>query len=182
MSSVPPVRSLVPARDPVSATGVIPASLALPPLSTLPGHPEPDALADFVRRRARGWGSVPVPLSPAVTAALWVLAVLNLVFGAWLWAVRAGTAACSGTLCAVATLSDHAGLTLVLAGLCGAAVLVLAPVTRGLTRAGGGQIAVAVVAGLCGVAALAGVVALLLFAAACVAVTFGIFVVVVDRL
>lgn len=123
-----------------------------------------------------------MPLTPAVTAALWIIFGLNLMFGCWLVAVRSGAATCSGTLCAVATLGNHALLTLVLTGLCVGALLALTPTTRFLTRAGGPEIAMTVLAALCGAAALMGVVALLLLAALCLAVAFGLFVAVVDRL
>src|SRR5690242_16234803 len=90
----------------------VPESLTLPPIDRLPSAgPEPNVLRVFVTRRARPWGGVPVPLSRAVTAGLWVLLVLVLALSGWLVAVRAG---CSGTVCAVATLGDHPRLALAL--------------------------------------------------------------------
>lgn len=167
---------------PGTAAGPALPSLALPPLTAVPSpHPDPDILTTFVHRRTRGWGSVPVPLSPTVTAALWVLLVLNLAFSGWLVAVRGGAAVCAGILCTVATLGGHTVLTLVLTALCVGALLALVPSTRWLTCAGGPQIAVIVLASLSGVAALAGVAALLLFAALCLVVAFGVLVAVVAR-
>jgi|SRR4051794_24049988 hypothetical protein len=160
------------------------ARLALPPIATLPSSisGDWDALSAFLRHRPRGWGSVPAPLTPAVTVSLWILCGLNLAFGGWLAAVQFGAAACSGTLCAVATLGDHPQFVLILTGLCVLANLTLIPSTRWLSRASGPQIAVVVISLLCGVTALAGVVALMLICALCLAMAFGLFVAVVDRL
>ncbi len=160
-----------------------PQSLALPPLDRLrPDEPSPDVLAAFVEKRARAWGGVPVPLSVGVTAALWVLFVLNLALTGWLLVVGVGAAACSGFVCTVATLGGHALLTIILTGACAGALAVTAALTRGLTEASGPQLAVVVAAGLCGVVALAGVVALLVGAALGLALAVGVLFMIAERL
>jgi hypothetical protein len=142
----------------------------------------PNPLADLLRNGVRPWGAVPVRLSRAVTAAFWGLAVLDITFVGWLLAVRAGAAACVGPACAVATLGDQPLSALILALSCAAALAVAALSTRGLRQADGWQMAVIVAAGLCGVIALTGVVALLIGAVLCLATALAIFVVVADRL
>jgi hypothetical protein len=158
-------------------------SLALPPIDRLPaGHVQRNALREFVRTGTRPWGGVPAPLSAAVTGALWTILALNLAFGSWLLAVRAGAAPCSGIVCTAATLVDHPGLALVLTGVCAGALAAVAPMTRGLSRANGPQLALIVVGALTGVLALAGLIAVLAVAALGLVVAFGVFVFVVDRL
>lgn len=158
-------------------------SLALPPIDRLSSGPvEQNVLAEFVRKRARPWGGVQVPLSAAVIGALWTVFALNLALGGWLLAVRAGAAPCSGLLCTAATLGDHPLLTLILAEVCAGALVVSVPMTRGLSRASGHQLGLIVVGAVSGVIALAGAVAVLVGAAMCLLVAFGVFVFVVDRL
>jgi hypothetical protein len=159
------------------------ASLALPPIDRLPSMGmEPNVLEPFVRRRARSWGGVPTPLSAAVTAALWILLALDVAFGGWLLAVRAGTAPCSGFVCSVATIGDHPLLAVVLTGVCATALIVSVLRTRGLSRASGPQLGLIVVGAVTGVVALSGVAAVLIGAALCLVVAFGVFAAVVNRL
>ena len=154
----------------------------LPSLARAPRPAEPNVLATFVRERARGWGAVAAPLSDGVTAALCGMTALTLLLGGWLAAVRVGAVACSGLVCTVVTLGDHAQLTLVLALTCAGVLGVAMTVTDGLARANGPQLVLVVGAALCGVVALAGVIAVLLFTALCLAVACGLLVVVADRL
>jgi hypothetical protein len=114
--------------------------------------------------------------------ALWAILALNIAFGSWLLAVRAGAAPCSGIVCTAATLGDHPGLALVLTGVCASALAAVAPITRGLSRANGPQLALIVVGALTGVLALAGLIAVLAVAALGLVVAFGVFVFVIDRL
>jgi hypothetical protein len=158
-------------------------SLALPPIDRLPpGHAQRNVLREFLRTGTRPWGGVPAPLSAAVTSALWTILALNLAFGSWVLAVRAGAAPCSGIVCTAATLGDHPVLALVLTEVCAGALAASAPMTRGLSRANGPQLALIVVGALTGVLALAGVIAVLAVAALSLVVAFGVFVFVVDRL
>jgi hypothetical protein len=158
-------------------------SLALPPIDRLPpGHAQRNVLREFLRTGTRPWGGVPAPLSAAVTGALWTILALNLAFGSWVLAVRAGAAPCSGIVCTAATLGDHPVLALVLTEVCAGALAASAPMTRGLSRANGPQLALIVVGALTGVLALAGVIAVLAVAALSLVVAFGVFVFVVDRL
>jgi hypothetical protein len=153
--------------------------LALPPLD----HDDPpNVLEAFLAERVRGWGAVPARLSLGETCALWILFALNTALGAWLLAVRAGTAACGGPACSVITLGDHPTLALVLAGICVGSTVVATPLTRGLTRASGAPLVLLAVAGLAGVVAVAGLVAVVVAIALGLALTFGLLFVVIDRL
>src|SRR5689334_21523898 len=154
-------------------------ALARPPLDR---DDPPNVLDGFLDERVRGWGTVSTRLSPVETGALWILFALNAAFGAWLLAVRAGTAKCGGPVCTVITLGDHPPLALVLAGICVGATVVAAPLTRGLTRAGGARLGLVGVAGLSGVIAVAGVVAVVAAVALGLALAFGLLLFVVDRL
>ena len=71
---------------------------------------------------------------------------------------------------------------MILALCCVALLTVSAPSTRALREANGPQLAVMVTAGVRGVAALAGVIALLICVALCLAAVFGVLVFVMDRL
>jgi hypothetical protein len=153
--------------------------LSLPPLDR---DDPPNVLGAFLDERVRGWGSVPARLSPVETCALWVLFALNAALGAWLLAVRAGTAACGGPVCSVITLGDHSTLPLILASVCVGGTVVATPLTRGLTRAGGARLGLVAVAGLAGVSAMAGVIAVIVAIAFGLALTFGLLFVVIDRL
>jgi hypothetical protein len=153
--------------------------LALPPLDR---DDPPNVLETFLAERARGWGTVRARLSAVETCALWILFALNAALGAWLLAVRAGTAACGGPVCTVVTLGDHPTVALVFASICIGATVVATPMTRGLTRAGGAPLALVAVAGLTGVAAVAGVVAVVVAIALGLALASGLLFVVIDRL
>jgi hypothetical protein len=158
------------------------ASLALPPIDRLPGDgPEPNLLAAYVRR-ARGWGGVPVDLSPAVVAALWVLFGLNLALGGWLLAVRAGVASAGGFIDGVVTLGNHPLLALVLAEICAAALVVSVPMTQGLARANGPQLGLIAVGVLAGTVALSGAIAVLVGGLLCVGLAFCLFTFIAERL
>jgi hypothetical protein len=158
-------------------------TLALPPIDHLPADgPGPNLLADFARRRARGWGGVPADLSAGVVGALWVLFCLDLVLGGWLLAVRAGAASSSGVVGRFVTLGDHPLLTLVLVAICVGALVVAAPMTRGLARANGPQLGLIVLGALSGAVAISGALAVLAGGLVCLALAFLLFAFVVDRL
>jgi hypothetical protein len=157
-------------------------SLTLPPIDRLPGDsPEPNLLAAYVRR-ARGWGGVPVDLSPAVVAALWILFGLNLALGGWLLAVRAGVASAAGFIGSVVTLGDHPLLALVLAEICAGALVVSVPMTRGLVRANGPQLGLIALGVLAGAVALSGAIAVLVSGLLCVGLAFGLLAFLAERL
>ncbi len=82
----------------------------------------------------------------------------------------------------IVTLGGHPTLTLVLAGICVAALVAAMPLTRGLTRSGGPPLILVAIAVLAGVAAIAGVFAVLVAVALCLAVALGVLFVVIDRL
>jgi hypothetical protein len=158
------------------------APSSLPPIDRLPSDGAPrNVLRTFLEKRVRPWGAEAIDLPVAVTAALWVLLALDLALEGWLLAVLGGVLPCTGLVCTVATLSDHRLLTLALAGSCAGALVVVMPLTRGFSRAGGPQLAVVVFAGVCGVIALAGIVAVLVGATLCLAVALGVLFVVLDR-
>jgi hypothetical protein len=116
----------------------------------------PDPLEEFLRT-SRRWRATPVPLPPRFTIALWYLGSVNIVVGAWLTAVRLQGPTCDGRLCSIATLG-HPGLVLALAGTCAGGLVLLATLTRGLTRAGTAALVAMLLAALTGVVAVCGLV------------------------
>ena len=96
----------------------------------------------------------------AATCTFWLTALLSGGVGAWLVAVLTGNAPCSGLVCSIATVGNHPRLLLGLAAFCAVTLLGLAFVTRGLTRAGGPELALMIVAAVAGTGSLLGVVAL----------------------
>lgn len=157
-------------------------SLLRPPITALPTRTrepgrEPDVLTAYLST-TRSWSRHQVALPVAVVVALWVVLGGAAGVGGWLVAVRTGHASGGGIAYRIATLG-HPGLLLVLTGICVVTLLGLVPLTRGLTRAGGPELAAVTVAGLAGAAALLGVVALALLAALAafltVAVTVAVF-------
>ena len=134
----------------------------LPPIRALPAPvrtPAPDAVR-AVAQRSRSWFAYPQDLPGRVTGVLWTMLVGAAAVGVWLVADTPST----GLLHRIATLG-HPRLVLVLAAVCVATLLGLAPFTRGLTRAGGPELVAMVVAGVAGVGSLLGVVALAVLAA-----------------
>lgn len=129
---------------------------------------------------SRSWVRHPHELPTRLTVAFWTVLVGAAGVGGWLVAVRAGAAPCSGPACTVATLG-RPGLLLVLAAVCVGTLLVLAPFTRGLTSAGGPELAAMTAAGLAGVGSLLGVVALAVLAALALFLTLALIVAVFER-
>ena len=138
-------------------------SLLLPPITHLAPpdtHGSPTgALPEFVAK-TRSWGRHAVQLPIAATCAFWLAALLSGAVGGWLVAVLTGNAPCSGPVCTIATVGDHPRLLLGLAAFGAVTLLGLAFVTRGLTRAGGPELALMIVAAVSGAGSLIGVVAL----------------------
>jgi hypothetical protein len=155
----------------------------LPPLDHLPGRtprgPQPDALGAFTARTTP-WGRVQVPLSVPVTCVLWVVLVATGALSAWLIAVLAGGAPCSGPVCSIATLGNP-GLLLVLAGSCVTTLLGAATITRCLTRAGAPELAAIIVAAVAGSVSLLGVVAVLVLATGVIALAVSALALIADR-
>src|SRR4051812_42550172 len=116
-------------------TNVLPARPAL-----LSGDFEDDALGRFVAS-TRPWGRVQVGLAPEVPAACWALAMANLAVSGWALVVLGTGWRCSGFLCAATSLGGRPALLLVLSAGGVLATAVLAALTGGLSRAGGGQLA-----------------------------------------
>lgn len=141
----------------------------------------PNVIAELLTQ-VRPWGAMPVGLERRVTAAFWGLVVLNGAFAGWLVAAEAGAAVCLGPVCAVATLGGRPLTTLILSLSSVAALVVVALSTGGLRWTDGWQLAAVVVAGVCGLVALAGVVALLVGAALCLGALLAVYVFVANRL
>lgn len=137
-------------------------TLLLPPIARLPRSdataPDRDTLRDLVAR-SRAWDRQAEGLPRSVTCAFWITAMAAAGVGTWLAAVLTGQASCSGVVCTIATLGDHPRLLVILAAFCVVALVGLAPFTRGLTRAGGLQLALMTVAAVAGAGSLLGVAA-----------------------
>jgi hypothetical protein len=163
-------------------------SLRLPPIAGLsPGARareaatvrEPDALTAYLAT-TRSWHRHPVALPTSVTSALWIILGGVVGVGIWLIGVRAWDAPEGGIVFRIATLG-HPGLLLVLAVICALTLLGLAPFTRGLTRAGGPELAAMTVAGTAGAVSLLGVVAVAVLTVAAVFLAVALFVAAVER-
>ena len=137
-------------------------SLFRPPITRLPTPdataPEGDAVRDLVAR-SRAWDRHKIALPVPLTCAFWLTAAGAGAVGGWATAVLMHRAPCNGVVCTIATLGDRPRLLAVLAAICIVALLVLAPLTRGLTEAGGPELALMVVAAASGVVSMLGVVA-----------------------
>lgn len=158
------------------------ATILRPPIDRIPppvGGPR--LLVDFVQDRVRPWSGEKVDLPIAVTRGLWIQLGAVLVFGAWLLGVRTDLVPCAGPTCTVATLGHSEVLLLVLAEISAAALTTTMPTTRGLARVGAPQLAFIVVGALCGLVALAGVLALFLACALGLMVSGAIALFIIDR-
>ena len=82
------------------------------------------------------WHAVRTPLSPSLTATLWILLFTDIAVGGWLFVVLHGSMTCDSLLCAAATLGGHPVLTFVLAVVGGLGLLAVSIPTRGLTQGG----------------------------------------------
>jgi hypothetical protein len=143
-------------------------------------RPAPDALTAYVES-ARPWAREQVPLPVDVTAVLWTIVVANVLLEGWAVAVLTGVRRCDGFLCSLTTLGGRPWLLLVLSGCCLLSLVSAAAVTGGLTRAGGGQLAVLVVAALTGVGAVLGVVLAFLTVVVTIALVGGLVVALFQR-
>jgi hypothetical protein len=147
-----------------------------PAIDRIPGT----ALDDVLAHGARPWGGEPVSVPVAVTVVLWLVGAANLAFGGWLTAVELGGAPCGGLPCTVATW-DRPGLLLALAAACVAVVLAVAVGSHGLTELRPVPLAAALAAAVCGLVAVAGVLALLVAVLAGAALAALLLFVLVDR-
>ncbi|MGQ0480018.1 MAG: hypothetical protein ACT4O0_03160 [Pseudonocardia sp.] len=130
---------------------------------------------------ARPWDHVGIPLASSTSVALWLVLAGDAPLLAWLVAVHAGTVACSGPACTVATLGDHPSVQLVVTAAAVSVLTICAAVTRGLTRANSWQLGLLTVAGAAGSVALLGVLALGVALAAAMVLALSVVVYVVDR-
>ena len=143
-------------------------------------EPGTDALAVFVASTSR-WAGVPVPLGSRLSTTAWVVALLNLAAGGWAVAVLVAGWSCSWFICRLSTLGGRPGLQLALAGGCVLATVALAVATGGLTRAGGGQLAVLTSTALVGVVTAAGAVLAFLLVAVAVAAVIAFLLNLIER-
>jgi hypothetical protein len=119
-------------------------------------------------------------LSAGVVTGLWVLALLDLTFGAWLLAVAHDAASCTGLPCTVATLGDQPSWALVLSQI--SAVLLVALLPANQAAVGGVRLAGIAIAGIGGVVALAGIALLVAVVALGLVTAAAILVYVIDNL
>jgi hypothetical protein len=111
------------------------------------------------------WHAVRTPLSASLTATLWILLVIDIAVGGWLFTVLLGSMACDRGLCRVATLGGRPLLTFSLAVVGGLALLAVSIPTRGLTEGGLYQRIVMSAAALIIFASVIGAVLVLVFLA-----------------
>jgi hypothetical protein len=136
-------------------------SLFRPPITRLPGAEAGPSCGPTLRTLAAGsrsWHREAIPLPASVTAALWLVAAAGGAVGGWATAVLTRRTSC-GVVCRFALLGGRPGLVVGLAATCVGILLVLAAITRGLTRSGGPELALMVVAAGAGTVAVVGVVA-----------------------
>ena len=158
----------------------LPPSHILLPLDRIPDGGHGDPLGDFVAHGTRRWGGDPVPVPDVLTLAFWVVLAANAGFGTWLAAVVFGGAPCDGAPCAVTTWNQP-GVVLALATVCVLTLGGLAVRFHGLVEITPAPLAAALVACVCGVIAVAGVVALLLLAIGGAAIAAALLITVIDR-
>jgi hypothetical protein len=111
------------------------------------------------------WHAVRTPLSPSLTATLWILLVIDVAVGGWLFTVLHGSMACDGRLCGAATLGGHPVLTFVLVVVGGLSLLSVSIPTRGLTEGGLCERIVMLAAALIVFASVVGAVLVFMFLA-----------------
>jgi hypothetical protein len=123
---------------------------------------ETDPVRQFLAQDARPWHHEPVRLSARLATALWAVAATDVVVGLWMGAVANGKVACTSTLCSTSTLGGREVVLGLVALGCALVLLVLAPFTRGLTRAGVRTLALLGCICLASLGAALGVLAVLL--------------------
>lgn len=115
-------------------------------------------------------------LNSELTAGCWGLVLMNLIVAGWSFAVLTAALPCSGVLCSLTTLGDRPLLQLALTVSCAAAMLAVAAMTDGLTRAHPAERVVLAVIGVVGVGAVLGVALVLLLVAAAITVVGNVLV------
>jgi hypothetical protein len=95
-----------------------------------------DSALEAFLANAVPWHVVRTPLSASLTATLWILLVIDIAVGGWLFTVLHGSMACDGGLCIAATLGGRPLLTFSLAVVGGLALLAVSIPTRGLIEGG----------------------------------------------
>lgn len=135
------------------------------------GSPGGDVLSAFVAS-TRPLGRTQVALPPGVSAVCWGVALVDVMVGGWAAILLQNGWTCSGFLCALSTLGGRPSLLLTLSVGCVLATLLLAALTGGLVRAGGGQLAALVLTSVVGTGAAIG--AVLAFLLVLVALAVGV--------
>ena len=119
-----------------------------------------DVLTNFVRR-SQPWSRQRFRFPRRLRLTLWVLILIELLWGIWLWTITTGASLCEGRICTVATLNHHAPVLLGCAIVCLAGLLGLAAATRGLSQGGGREVVGVGIAAGAGGTALLGIATLL---------------------
>jgi len=109
-----------------------PQDLLTGPVADPPPLIDGQALGDLLEQHT-AWSAVPATIPPIVRLASWYLLACDASVTAWLAGVNRGSLRCTGTVCAVATLSGHPLLTLSLSAGSLVALVVLAFLTRAFT-------------------------------------------------
>src|SRR4051794_5957771 len=117
-------------------------------------------------------------LSAELVTGLWVLALLDLTYGAWLIAVYRGAAVCEGLPCTVATLGNPVWV-LTVSQVAAVLLVVLLPVYQ--APVGRARLVGIALSTIGGAVALAGVLLLIAVVALVLAVAVAIFVYVADN-
>lgn len=129
----------------------------------LPQLIDGEALGDLLEQHT-SWSEVPASIPPVVRLASWYLLTCDAAVTAWLARVNCGSLRCTGTLCAVATLSGHPLLTLSLSAGSLLALVILAFLTRAFTIGTAPVLAALGASLLVATVAVVGAVALVLLA------------------
>jgi hypothetical protein len=125
--------------------------------SHLPDH---NVLHDLVQS-SRSWNRERVPLPRRLRGTLWAFIPVEFLWGIWLVAILTGATPCSGPICTVATLHQHAALLLPCAITSVIGLLSLFPLTRGLSHCNDREFIAVAATTAAGCIALLGIAALL---------------------
>jgi hypothetical protein len=141
-----------------------------------------DVLASLLATGVQPWGGVPVVLARRVPTALWGILTVNVLLSGWLLAARWAVVPLSGWIGHIVTLGGNATLALVLSLACAGLLGVAVPITHGLARANGPQLALIVAGVVLGVVAVAGLVLLAAVGLFVLFLALGAFLFVAERL
>ncbi len=130
-------------------------------------------LHDFLGT-TRPWSQERVSLPRRLTAVLWVLISLQLVWDAVLVTLVRGDMPCRGPICTIGTLNHHAAALLACGVFCVIGLVGLIPTTHGLSKGNGIEVSGLTLASAAGGVSLLGI-ATLVIAAVIILALFAIF-------